>query len=77
MRLFMFKSEAKPDLQAFAGDPSGSALPKQFAPWVATGVVAEGRSPPHGMSRQHIEDAIAEHGFQMWRMKKSAEKAAG
>jgi hypothetical protein len=69
MRIYMFKSESKHGLQAFAADSSGNTLPKQFAPWSATGVVAEGRAPPHGMSRDTIEQGIEAHGFQMWRMK--------
>jgi hypothetical protein len=72
MRLYMFKSETKADLCAFGGDKDGTMLPKQFAPWLRTGVVIEGRAPPHGMSRKHIEEAIAEHGYQMWRMKAAA-----
>jgi hypothetical protein len=35
MRIFIFKSEAKPDLRAFGGDLAGSQLPTQFKPWRA------------------------------------------
>lgn len=73
MRIFMFKSEGKPGLNAFASDEAGSGLPKQFAPWTLTGVVADGRPPPMGMSRQTIEEGIAANGFQLWRMKTAAQ----
>ena len=43
MRIFIFKSEAKPDLRAFGGDLAGSQLPKQFRPWHAIGAIAPGR----------------------------------
>jgi hypothetical protein len=39
MRIFIFKSEAKPDLRAFGGDLAGSQLPSQFKPWRAVGAV--------------------------------------
>ena len=35
MRIFIFKSEARPDLRAFGGDLAGSQLPRQFKPWRA------------------------------------------
>jgi len=69
MRLYMFKSDARPDLQAFAGDSTGDKLPDQFRPWRAVGVVREDRAPPHGLSRAQIEAAINEAGFQLWRLK--------
>ncbi len=76
MRIYMFKSDGKPGLNAFAGDVSGATLPKQFAPWAVTGVVAEGRAPPFRMSRETIEEGIKERGFQLWRMKTPSQKAA-
>jgi hypothetical protein len=70
MRIYMFKSQGKPDLHAFAGDQSGNKLPKQFAPWHVTGVITEGRAPPFRFPRADIEEAIKTQGFQLWRMKK-------
>jgi hypothetical protein len=70
MRLFIFKSEARPDLRAFGGDLTGSQLPKQFRPWRAIGAVAPDRDPPHELSRDVIETAIKDQGFQLWRMSK-------
>jgi len=70
MRLFIFKSEARPDLRAFGGDLAGSRLPKQFSPWHAIGAVAPDRDPPHELSREVIEMAIKDQGFQLWRMSK-------
>ena len=40
LRIFIFKSEAKPDPPAFGGDLAGSQLPSQFKPWRAVGAVA-------------------------------------
>jgi hypothetical protein len=70
MRIFIFKSEARPDLRAFAAELDGSGLPKQFRPWRAVGAIAPDRNPPHGLSREVIEQAIKAQGFQLWRMSK-------
>jgi hypothetical protein len=70
MRLYIFKSDAGPDLRAFSGDLAGSQLPKQFSPWHAIGAVAPDRDPPHELSRDVIENAIKTQGFQLWRMSK-------
>lgn len=35
MRLYIFKSDAKSELRAFAADLTGSKLPDQFRPWHA------------------------------------------
>jgi hypothetical protein len=69
MRIFIFKSEARPDLGAFCGDLAGLQLPSQFKPWRAVGAVAPGRDPPHKLSRDVIEAAINERGFQLFRLK--------
>lgn len=70
MRIFVFKSEARPGLHAFGAELDGSRLPKQFRPWRATGAVAPDRDPPHELSRVVIEQAIKTRGFQLWRMSK-------
>jgi hypothetical protein len=70
MRIFIFKSEARPDLRAFGGDLAGSQLPKQFKPWHAIGAIPPERDPPHELSRDVIEAAIKTQGFQLWRMSK-------
>lgn len=75
MRIFIFKSEASGGLRAFAADASGTMLPDRFRPWHAVGVVAEGRDPPHGLSRETIESAISDHGYQLWRMKAKVSRA--
>jgi hypothetical protein len=72
MRFYIFKSEATRGLRAFAGDVSGTKLPKQHAPWTATGVVADEARPPHDLSRETIEEAIENQGFQLWRLKEAA-----
>ena len=76
MRIYIFKSETKPGLQAFAGDEAGSMLPRNHGPWTATGVVGANSTPPHNISRDTIEAAIGSQGFQMWRVKKAAEASA-
>jgi hypothetical protein len=70
MRIFIFKSETKPDLRAFGADLVGSRLPTQFSPWRAIGAIAPDRDPPHKLSRDTIETAIKENGYQLWRMTK-------
>jgi len=72
MRIFIFKSEARPALHAFAGDESGSALPVHHGPWTVTGIIGPHAVPPHGIARKTVEQAIAMHGFQMWRLAKKA-----
>ena len=75
MRIFIFKSETKAGLQAFAGDQAGSMLPRNHGPWTAVGVVGTTSAPPHNISRETIEAAIEAQGFQMWRVKKAEASA--
>jgi hypothetical protein len=70
MRIFIFKSEPRPDLRAFGGDLAGGELPKQFSPWHAVGAIAPDKDPPYGLSRDVIEPAIKAQGFQLWRLTK-------
>lgn len=70
MRIVIFKSEPQPNLRAFAADPGGQDLPKQFAPWHAIGVVLPERELPHKLDRAAAEKAIAADGYQLWRFKK-------
>lgn len=76
MRIFVFKSEARQGLNqglnAFAGDLAGFRLPDQFKPWRATGAIAPDREFPYNLSREAIETAIRDHGYQLWRVKKGA-----
>jgi hypothetical protein len=65
VRLFIFESNAKTGLRAFAGDVAGRNLPDQFSPWRQIGAVASGNAPPYNLSR----DTIGAHGFQLWRVK--------
>jgi hypothetical protein len=51
MRIYIFKSETRKELRAFAGDPGGSKLPSQHGPWTVTGVVGPGRDPPYNLTR--------------------------
>jgi hypothetical protein len=72
MRIFVFRSETNRELRAFAGDLAGFKLPSQFKPWRATGAIAPDREFPYKLSREAIEAAIRDHGYQLWRVKKSA-----
>jgi hypothetical protein len=69
MRIFMFKSEANKTLRAFSADPGGRQLPSNFGPWHAVGVIRPDGKPPHNLARDVIEQAIANQGFQLYRMK--------
>lgn len=57
MRIFMFKSEVRLALNAFAADEAGSALPANHGPWTATGVIGPKAVPPHGIARGTVEQA--------------------
>ncbi|MFL6796142.1 MAG: hypothetical protein ACJ8F3_01875 [Xanthobacteraceae bacterium] len=72
MRIYIFKSESRKELRAFAGEPAGAKLPQQHGPWTVTGVVRSEADPPHRFSRVAIERAIDEAGFQLWRMSAKA-----
>jgi hypothetical protein len=70
MRIFIFKSDASRGLCAFVGDIAGNDLPDKFRPWHAVGVIGSDVDPPHKLPRAEIEKAIADNGFQLWRVKK-------
>ena len=74
MRIYIFKSETRKGLRAFAGDPMGSKLPQNHGPWTVTGVVGVDRAPPHNFARDAIEQAIEGPGFQLWRFKLDGEE---
>jgi len=76
MRIYIFKSETRKGLLAFAGDLAGSRLPQQLGPWTATGAVGPEKAPPHKFSRAAIEEAIDANGFQLWRLAKKTEAHA-
>lgn len=69
MRIFMFASQARSDLHAFAGDEAGSKLPGKYGPWGMTGALGASQKPPYNFSRQVIEHSIMKDGFQLWRTK--------
>lgn len=69
MRIFMFRSESRKELRAFAGDTRGTKLPANHGPWTGIGVIDANKAPPHNFPRAAIEKAIATTGFQLWRMK--------
>jgi hypothetical protein len=69
MRLFIFKSTSGA-LSAFAGDSDARVLPTQHGPWHPIGVVRPEADPPYNFKRAAIEKAIADQGYQLFRMKK-------
>jgi hypothetical protein len=69
MHIYIFRSDMKKELQAFAGDAAGSKLPDRFGPWQAIGVVRPDKDPPYNLSRDEIQKAIKIDGFQLWRLK--------
>ena len=77
MRIFIFKSDTNPGLQAFSDDQGGGKLPKHFRPWHAIGVIRPEAPPPHNLNRGVIEASIAKAGFQLWRMKKEKKASRG
>jgi hypothetical protein len=76
MHIYIFKSETRNELRAFAGDSAGSKLPQRHGPWTGIGVVRPEGNPPHKFSRVVIERAINGEGFQLWRLTEKAEVAA-
>ena len=76
MRIYIFKSETRKELRAFAADLAGSKLPQNHGPWTATGAVGPEKAPPYNFSRDAIEQAIDAKGFQLWRLAKKAEAQA-
>jgi hypothetical protein len=76
MRIVIFKSEPQPHLRAFTEDPGGRALPAQFGPWSAVGVVRPGNDLPHKLDRGVVEKAINSNGYQLWRIKSEKKDAA-
>lgn len=70
IRIFIFKSETSPELRAFGGDLAGTRLPVQFRPWHAVGSIAPEGDFPYKLSRESVETAINDCGYQLWRMRK-------
>jgi hypothetical protein len=70
MRIFIFKSDSGLDLRAFGGDLAGTQLPSKFRPWHVVGAVAPDQDPPYKLSRDVIETAIKDRGFQLFRLSK-------
>lgn len=69
--IFKFSSGSVPGLFAFAGDQAGSSLPERHGPWMIFGKVLPQERVPHGLDRKTVESAISDHGFQLWRMKRT------
>jgi len=69
MRIFVFRSQSRQSLCAFAGDMTGGRLPEKFGPWRLVTTVPRGAALPHGVPRLGIEKAIVDEGFQLYRIK--------
>jgi hypothetical protein len=72
MIIYRFASNVLPGLFAFAGDKDGKKLPPKYAPWDRTGRIQQHEDLPYKIDRGSIEHAIADQGYQLWRMKKPA-----
>jgi hypothetical protein len=68
MRIYIFKSETRKNLRAFAAEPQGAKLPERHGPWTVIGIIGPSNPPPHKISRAVIEKAIGSEGFQLWRL---------
>jgi hypothetical protein len=64
MRIYIFNSDANSELRAFSDDRSGAKLPARFGPWHGFGAIAVDHDPPRRFSREVIERAIRDTGFQ-------------
>ncbi len=69
MRIFVFESQTRQGLHAFAGDIAGSKLPDLVGPWRLISGSPPGGELPHKLPRRMIERAIVADGFQMWKLK--------
>ena len=69
MRIFVFKSQSRQNLCAFAGDMVGSRLPEKFGPWRLINTAPRNGALPHDVPRSAVERAIMLEGYQMFRMK--------
>jgi len=76
MIIYRFASNVLPGLFAFAGDKDGKKLPPKYAPWGRTGRIQQHEDLPYKIDRGSIEHAIADQGYQLWRMKKPAKAKA-
>lgn len=68
MRIFVFKSQTRQNLCAFAGEMDGALLPQKFGPWRLMNTVPRGGALPHEVPRLGVERAIVHEGFQLFRL---------
>ncbi len=73
MRIFLFESQTRQGLHAFASDIAGTRLPDRVGPWRLVSGSPSGGLLPHGIPRRMIERAIGAEGFQLWRLKATPE----
>lgn len=71
MMIYTFAPEPPARLFAYAGDRTGASLPERHGPWKSVGQIGPSEKMRHGLDRAHIEQAIFEHGYQMWRLKQA------
>lgn len=64
MELFVFESETREGLCAFAAEKAGARLPERHGPWKAVA----GQAPRLSKANQAaVERAVESEGFQLWR----------
>jgi hypothetical protein len=71
MRIYIFRSETRKELRAFAGDPAAASSRRSMVPGPLLGLSHQ-REPPYKFSRDVIQEAIDAEGFQLWRLGKKA-----
>ena len=69
MRVFEFRSQTRQSLGAFAGDADGSLLPEKFGPWRLIWTAPRNAALPYEVARPAVQRAIAERGYQLYRLK--------
>lgn len=69
VNLFYYSSGKTKGLYCFSSRANGAGLPEQFSPWSALGVLRPDQKPPHGISRQLLEEGVHRNGYQLLRKK--------
>ena len=61
-----FRSERRPDIQAFADDSSGAKLPREDGPWRLVRTVDPGEGWTGAVDRSAIETGIVVNGYYLF-----------
>ena len=72
MVIYEFASSKKTGPVRIRGRQSGRLLLEKHSPWKLTGRVNPDAALPHDLDRATVEEALADFGFQMWRLRKES-----